>query len=70
MGTGAGKSQGRATSGGEGGIRKTHLEGELEGGGWVIRLGGVVKQSPASDPRTEAEHNMQPRLAPHQIAGR
>lgn len=32
MGTGAGKSPGRATSSGEGGIRKTHLEGELEGG--------------------------------------
>lgn len=72
MGTGTGKSQGRAMSSGEGGIRKMHLEGELNGGvgGWVIRLGGVLKQSPSSDPRTEAEHRKSPRLAPHQTADR
>lgn len=31
MGTGAAKSQGWAMSSGDGGIRKTHLKGELEG---------------------------------------
>lgn len=33
-------------------------------------MGEVVKQSPTSDPRTEAEHSKRPRLAPDQMADR
>lgn len=37
MGTGAGKSQGRAEGGGEGGIRDVHI---CKGGGrWWLRIG-------------------------------
>lgn len=54
MGTGAGKRQGRAEGGGEGGIRDTHICKGGGGGGGLgggSIWGGVLKQSLPLTPR-------------------